>query len=161
MFTNIKAIGVAIFGLSVGLTIICRADPAGKKIVAVRKAKIDAIVRIFNGPSGKWGKRSLKMAVGEHAAFLTLVKYANNNPERELPVIPPVPVEPLRPAPGYEPYRGLPEFAHQHAPNKPTPMDIGKARAQNLGQRIIDTGVPVPVWEDYMVNSKAPRRDTF
>jgi hypothetical protein len=95
-----------IFGLCVGLTMICRADPAGKNIVAVRKAKIDAIVRIFNRSSGKWGKRSLEMADGEHAAFLTLVKYENNNPERGLSVIPPVPVEPLRPAPGYESYRG-------------------------------------------------------
>jgi hypothetical protein len=101
------------------------------------------------------------MAVGEHAAFLTLVKYRNNSPERGLPVIPQGPVEPLLPGPGYEPYRGLPELAQQHAPNKPSPMDIEKARAQNFGRLIMDTGVPVPVGEDYMVNSKAPRTDTF
>jgi hypothetical protein len=40
-------------------------------------------------------------------------------------------------------------------------MDIEKARAQNFGLRIMDTAVPVPVGEDYMVNSKAPKRDTF
>jgi hypothetical protein len=101
------------------------------------------------------------MVVGEHAAFLTLAKYQNNIPDRGLPVIPEGPVEPLLPGPGYEPYRGLPEFAQQHAPNKPTPMDIEKAKAQNFGRLIMDTGVPVPVGEDYMVNSKAPRTDTF
>lgn len=129
--------------------------------MAARKVKIDEIVRIFNGPSGKWENRSLEMVVGEHAAFLTLVKYRNNIQDRGFPVIQQGPVEPLLPGPGYEPFRGLPEFAQQHAPNKPSPMDIEKAKAQNFGRSIMDTGVPVPVGEDYMVNSKAPRKDTF
>ena len=40
-------------------------------------------------------------------------------------------------------------------------MDIEKARAQNFGRSILDTGMPVPDGENYMVNSRAPRTDTF